>query len=113
MPVSGDRPVNEWWGWWCRRTWLASLSRQLQFQELRREDAGTTHSLVEFVTKVTQADSPDSVPPDERIAVFDNDGLLWSGQPVDSQAKNPRPLPCRAAATRIWALICARPVACH
>jgi len=59
----------------------------LEFQKLRREDAGTTHSLVEFVTKVTQADSPDSVPPDERIAVFDNDGLLWSGQPVDSQAK--------------------------
>lgn len=34
-----------------------------------------------FVAKVTKPDSPDFVPPSERIAVFDNDGTLWSEQP--------------------------------
>jgi len=59
----------------------------LEFQKLRREDAGTKQSLVEFVARVTQADSPGFAPTAERIAVFDNGGPLWSGQPVDSQAK--------------------------
>jgi hypothetical protein len=34
-------------------------------------------AIVDFVAKVTQAGSPDFVPPAERIAVFDNDGTLW------------------------------------
>jgi phosphoserine phosphatase len=31
---------------------------------------------------VTREGSPDFVPPNERIAVFDNDGTLWSEQPM-------------------------------
>jgi phosphoglycolate phosphatase-like HAD superfamily hydrolase len=39
-------------------------------------------SLVWFVQTVTDAGSPQHVPPAARIAVFDNDGTLWSEQPM-------------------------------
>jgi hypothetical protein len=39
-------------------------------------------AVVAFVEKVTTPGSPDLVPPAERIAVFDNDGTLWSEQPM-------------------------------
>jgi len=35
-----------------------------------------------FVARVTKEGSPDFVPVPERIAVFDNDGTLWSEQPI-------------------------------
>jgi hypothetical protein len=38
--------------------------------------------IVSFVAAVTDPGSPDFVPAPERIAVFDNDGTLWSEQPV-------------------------------
>ena len=39
-------------------------------------------SIIEFVAKVTKEDSLDYVPVAERIATFDNDGCLWSEQPM-------------------------------
>ncbi len=42
-------------------------------------------SIVQFVERVTKEGSPDFVPVPERIAVFDNDGTLWSEQPVPVQ----------------------------
>jgi len=39
-------------------------------------------AMTRFVKTVTTADSPQFVPAAERIAVFDNDGTLWSEQPV-------------------------------
>lgn len=45
-------------------------------------DGATRDSLIRFVDRVTQKDSPDYVAPAERIAVFDNDGTLWSEKPV-------------------------------
>jgi hypothetical protein len=39
-------------------------------------------SIVTFVANVTKPGSPDFVPVAERIAVFDNDGTLWSEQPM-------------------------------
>ena len=36
---------------------------------------------MDFVARVTTADSPDYVKPEERIATFDNDGTLWAEQP--------------------------------
>lgn len=39
-------------------------------------------SLLEFVAKVTTEGYPSFVPVAERIAVFDNDGTLWSEQPM-------------------------------
>lgn len=43
-------------------------------------------AIVEFVARVTRKDSPDYVPPTERIATFDNDGCLWCEQPMYFQA---------------------------
>lgn len=39
-------------------------------------------SVVAFVERVTAQGSPDFVPESERIATFDNDGTLWSEQPM-------------------------------
>jgi phosphoglycolate phosphatase-like HAD superfamily hydrolase len=39
-------------------------------------------AIVDFVRQVTTPDSADFVAPDERIAVFDNDGTLWSEKPA-------------------------------
>ena len=43
-------------------------------------------SILGFVQKVTASGSPDFVPVADRIAVFDNDGTLWSEQPTYFQA---------------------------
>ena len=43
---------------------------------------GAKQSIIAFVKKVTKAGSPDFVRPEERIATFDNDGTLWSEQPM-------------------------------
>ena len=39
-------------------------------------------SILRFIDRITREDSPDFVPPSERIAVFDNDGTLWAEQPM-------------------------------
>ncbi len=39
-------------------------------------------SIIDFVKAVTTEGSPDFVPEAQRIATFDNDGCLWSEQPV-------------------------------
>ncbi|MCK0198543.1 haloacid dehalogenase-like hydrolase [Ancylobacter sp. 6x-1] len=39
-------------------------------------------SIRAFIEGVVQEGSPNFIPVDERIAVFDNDGTLWSEQPV-------------------------------
>jgi phosphoglycolate phosphatase-like HAD superfamily hydrolase len=43
-------------------------------------------SIADFVARVTTPGSAQFVPPAERIATFDNDGTLWSEQPVYFQA---------------------------
>jgi hypothetical protein len=40
------------------------------------------HAIVGFVEEVTREGSPSYVPPEERIATFDNDGTLWAEQPI-------------------------------
>ena len=40
-------------------------------------DGPTKSAIMDFVKDVTQKGSPDYVPPEESIAVFDNDGTLW------------------------------------
>lgn len=49
-------------------------------------DTAPRRAITEFVQKVTRPGSADFVPPAERIAVFDNDGTLWSEQPMYFQA---------------------------
>ncbi len=45
-------------------------------------EGSAKRSIIEFVNRVTQPGSPDFVAPERRIATFDNDGTLWSEQPV-------------------------------
>ena len=45
-------------------------------------DGATKSAITEFVAKVTTAGGSNYVAPAERIAVFDNDGTLWSEQPA-------------------------------
>ncbi len=42
-------------------------------------------AVTDFVARVTTAGGSDFVPIEDRIAVFDNDGTLWSEQPVYTQ----------------------------
>jgi hypothetical protein len=45
-------------------------------------DVDSKKAITEFVMKVTKAGSPDFIPVEDRIACFDNDGTLWSEQPM-------------------------------
>ena len=45
-------------------------------------DGPSKKAILEFVSKVTKTGSADFVPPPEHIAVFDNDGTLWTEQPI-------------------------------
>jgi phosphoserine phosphatase len=49
-------------------------------------DSAPRLAITTFVEKVTRDGSADFVPASERIAVFDNDGTLWSEQPAYFQA---------------------------
>jgi hypothetical protein len=46
------------------------------------QDGSSRDAIVAFVERVTKPDSADFVPAGERIAVFDNDGTLWSEKPA-------------------------------
>jgi phosphoserine phosphatase len=48
-------------------------------------DTATKKAIVTFIDEVTRQDSPDFVPPAERIATFDNDGTLWPSHPMYTQ----------------------------
>jgi phosphoserine phosphatase len=45
-------------------------------------DTAPKKAITAFVEKVTKDGSADFVPPNERIATFDNDGTLWAEQPM-------------------------------
>lgn len=45
-------------------------------------DTATRQAIQDFVAKVTDRDNLAYVPPEERIAVFDNDGTLWCEKPM-------------------------------
>jgi phosphoglycolate phosphatase-like HAD superfamily hydrolase len=44
-------------------------------------DTPAKGAILDFVAAVTNESGPDYVPPEERIAVFDNDGTLWCEKP--------------------------------
>jgi hypothetical protein len=48
-------------------------------------DTAPKKAIVDFVERVTEEGSPNFVPPEERIATFDNDGTLWVEQPNYAQ----------------------------
>jgi phosphoserine phosphatase len=45
-------------------------------------DTASKKAIIQFVEKVTKQGSPDFVPVSQRIATFDNDGTLWTEQPL-------------------------------
>lgn len=45
-------------------------------------DGASKKSILDFVARVTKKGSADFIPPEDRIAVFDNDGTLWPENPV-------------------------------
>jgi len=62
---------------------LAAMSSEQAADPLPSwNDTAAKKAIVEFVRKVTTEGAPDFVPAAERIAVFDNDGTLWSEQPL-------------------------------
>lgn len=61
---------------------LATGAAQAQEALASWNDGASKQAIVDFVTRVSQEGGPDYVHPSERIAVFDNDGTLWSEQPV-------------------------------
>lgn len=48
-------------------------------------DGPAKQAILAFVKETTEQGSPKFVPPEERIATFDQDGTLWVEQPVYSQ----------------------------
>jgi phosphoglycolate phosphatase-like HAD superfamily hydrolase len=51
-------------------------------------DGAAKSAILDFVKKVTTANSPTFVPPSERIATFDNDGTLWLEKPMYIQLQH-------------------------
>lgn len=49
-------------------------------------DSPNKERIIQFVQQVTNHASKDYVAPEDRIAVFDNDGTLWVEQPLYTQA---------------------------
>ena len=49
------------------------------------QDGPARQQILDFIGAVSREGGPDYVPPAERIAVFDNDGTLWSEKPVYAQ----------------------------
>src|SRR5947199_10599863 len=47
-------------------------------------DGATKQALVDFVEGVC-GDGPEALPPEARVAVFDNDGTLWCEKPLPIQ----------------------------
>lgn len=62
---------------------IASIHAQAERDPLALWNDGTAkQAIVDFVAAVTNKGGPDYVPPAKRIAVFDNDGTLWSEKPA-------------------------------
>ena len=61
---------------------LAAVTTYAQDPLPSWNDTSAKKAVIAFVEKVTKEGSPDFVPPNERIATFDNDGTLWCEQPL-------------------------------
>lgn len=70
--------------WWAGLLLCLTLSAVAQADSVLPSwrDRTARTAIIAFVQATTTQGSPDFVPPAERIAVFDNDGTLWSEQPL-------------------------------
>jgi phosphoserine phosphatase len=48
-------------------------------------EGASKQAILDFVQRVTTEAGPDTVPSEERVAVFDNDGTLWCEKPMPIQ----------------------------
>jgi len=48
-------------------------------------EGANKRTILDFVQRVTAEGGTDTVPPQERVAVFDNDGTLWCEKPMPIQ----------------------------
>lgn len=48
-------------------------------------DTPTRAAIADFVRRITDEGGAEFIPPAERVAVFDNDGTLWSEKPIPIQ----------------------------
>ena len=48
-------------------------------------DGSAKQAILDFVSATTKMGSPDYVPPEDRLATFDQDGTLWVEHPIYSQ----------------------------
>jgi phosphoserine phosphatase len=48
-------------------------------------DTPTKQAILDFIARTSDENSPDFIPPAERVAAFDNDGTLWVEQPAPAQ----------------------------
>ena len=63
--------------------WFGSAHAQAPADPLPSwNDGAVKKSITDFIPRVTTEGSADFVPPDQRIATFDNDGTLWAEQPM-------------------------------
>ena len=77
----GDTPA--WPTSWPRRAWRgASAADELPSWK----DGPAKQAIVAFVTAAIDPAGPSFVPPDDRIATFDQDGTLWVEHPLYTQA---------------------------
>ena len=59
--------------------WFGSTYAQAPADPLPSwNDGAVKKSITDFIPRVTTEGSADFVPPDQRIATFDNDGTLWA-----------------------------------
>ena len=65
--------------------WLPGAHAQAPADPLPSwNDGAVKKSITDFIPRVTTEGGADFVPPDQRIATFDNDGTLWAEQPRSS-----------------------------
>ena len=70
-------PLKKGYNLWNGYTYMAGSDPLPSWNE-----GSTKQSILDFVRGVTTAGDPLFVKPEDRIAVFDNDGTLWSEQPL-------------------------------
>ncbi len=70
--------VRWWWALLLMLPWLVQAADPLPSWR----DGPSRQAIEAFVTAVTTEGGKDYVPAVERVAVFDNDGTLWSEQPL-------------------------------
>jgi phosphoglycolate phosphatase-like HAD superfamily hydrolase len=71
---------------WILALLVFSLQARAQTDPLPSwNDGAAKQAIIEFVRATTTRGSPEFVPPEERIATFDQDGTLWVEHPMYSQ----------------------------